>query len=123
MSITPRHRPPGSTRSNAFLPISPEKQIRRGVHRSTAELEAAIKAYIETVNVNSRPFVWAKSADDILATIKRFCFATLKTDQPQVQICKISESGHSGAAIFCNGGGVDAHWHPVIWVELPQLDE
>ena len=34
-----------------------EKQIRRGVHCSTAELEAAITAYIETVNANPRPFV------------------------------------------------------------------
>src|SRR5579863_904938 len=54
-----------------------EKQIRRGVHRSTAELEAAISTYIETVNGDPKPFVWTKSADDILASIKRFCLATL----------------------------------------------
>jgi len=71
-----------------------EKQIRRGIHRSTAELEAAITAYIETVNANPRPFVWAKSADDILASIKRFCLATLKTAEIQTQIGKTSESGH-----------------------------
>jgi transposase len=71
-----------------------EKQIRRGVHRSTAELEAAIKAYIETVNANPRPFVWTKSAGDILASIKRFCFATLRTAEIQTQIGKTSESGH-----------------------------
>jgi transposase len=71
-----------------------EKQIRRGVHRSTAELEAAITAYIATVNANPRPFVWTKSADDILTTIKRFCLATLKTAQIQAQICKTSEAGH-----------------------------
>jgi len=71
-----------------------EKQIRRGVHRSTAELETAIKAYIKTVNANPRPFVWTKSAEDILATIKRFCLATLKAAQTQTLICKTSESGH-----------------------------
>jgi transposase len=71
-----------------------EKQIRRGVHRSTAELEAAITAYIETVNAHPKPFVWTKSADDILATIKRFCMATMNTAQTQAQICKTSESGH-----------------------------
>lgn len=71
-----------------------EKQIRRGVHRSTAELEAAITAYIATVNANPRPFVWTKSADDILASIKRFCLATLKTAETQTQIGKTSESGH-----------------------------
>src|SRR6266851_41432 len=72
-----------------------EKQIRRGVHCSTAELEAAINAYVETVNANPRPFVWTKSADDILASIKRFCLATLKTAEIQTQIGKTSESGHS----------------------------
>jgi hypothetical protein len=71
-----------------------EKQIRRGVHRSTAELEAAISTYIETVNVDPKPFVWTKSADDILASIKRFCLATLKTAEIQTQIDKTSESGH-----------------------------
>src|SRR3546814_3225671 len=44
-----------------------EKQIRRGVHRSTRQLEAAIKAYIDTVNAQPKPFKWTKSADDILA--------------------------------------------------------
>jgi transposase len=52
-------------------------QIRRGVHRSTRELETAIRAYIDTVNDNPKPFRWVKSADAILASIKRFCLATL----------------------------------------------
>ena len=56
-----------------------EKQIRRGVHRSTAELERAITDYIETVNEDPKPFRWHKSADDILASIKRFCLRTLET--------------------------------------------
>jgi hypothetical protein len=64
------------------------------VHRSTAELEAAITAYIETVNANPRPFVWTKSADNILASIKRFCLATLKTAEIQTEIGKTSGSGH-----------------------------
>jgi hypothetical protein len=71
-----------------------EKQIRRGIHRSTTELEAAIERFIKTCNANPKPFVWTKSADDILAAIKRFCLATLKTAQTQVMICKTSESGH-----------------------------
>jgi len=71
-----------------------KKQIRRGIHRSTTELEAAIERYIETCNANPKPFIWAKSADDILATIKRFCLATLKTAQTQVMIGETSGSGH-----------------------------
>jgi transposase len=71
-----------------------EKQIRRGVHRSTAELKAASTSDIETVNANPKPFVWTTSADDILATSKRFCLRTLKTAEIQTEIGKISESGH-----------------------------
>ena len=56
-----------------------EKQIRRGAHRSTAELEAAIERYIESHNRDPRPFRWTKSADDILASIERFCQRTLST--------------------------------------------
>ena len=55
-----------------------EKQIRRGVHRSTVELEQAIAEYIEAVNEDPKPFRWHKSADEILACIKRFCLRTLE---------------------------------------------
>ena len=41
-----------------------EKQIKRGVHRSTVELEQAITEYIEAVNEDPKPFRWHKSADD-----------------------------------------------------------
>lgn len=71
-----------------------EKQIRRGVHRSTRELERAIRSYIDTVNRNPRPFTWTKSADDILAAVKRFCIKTLDIARNQTKILKTSESGH-----------------------------
>jgi transposase len=50
-----------------------QKQIRRGVHRSTRALEAAIKDYIAIANENPKPFIWTKSADEILASVARFC--------------------------------------------------
>ncbi len=50
-----------------------QKQIRRGSHRSTRELEAAIYHYLEICNENPQPFVWSKSADQILASVARFC--------------------------------------------------
>ena len=71
-----------------------EKQIRRGVHRSTRELEQAIRDYIKTVNDKPKPFRWTKSADNILASIKRFCLATLKIADKQAKLIKTSESGH-----------------------------
>jgi transposase len=58
-----------------------EKQLRRGVHRSTRELEAAIRRYIELTNARPKPFVWTKTADEILASVARFCH-------------RISNSGH-----------------------------
>ena len=50
-----------------------EKYIRRGTHRSTRQLEHAIRQYLDIHNANPKPFVWAKSAEDILASIERFC--------------------------------------------------
>jgi transposase len=71
-----------------------DKQIRRGAHRSTAELEAGIHVYIDAVNADPKPFRWTKSADNILGTIKRFCLRTLETSENQVRIFTTSESGH-----------------------------
>jgi transposase len=52
-----------------------QKQIRRGIHRSTHELETAIKQYMDITNENPKPFVWTKTADQILKSVKRFCIA------------------------------------------------
>jgi transposase len=49
------------------------KQLRRGVHTSTSQLEADIRAFIQRHNENPKPYRWTKSADDILASVKRFC--------------------------------------------------
>jgi len=53
-----------------------EKQIRRGVHRSTRELVTAIQQYLAVTNETPRPFVWHKTADEILASVARFCQRT-----------------------------------------------
>jgi transposase len=55
------------------------KQIRRGTHRSTLALEKAIREYLKTYNENPRPFVWTKTADQILASLVRFCERTSGT--------------------------------------------
>jgi transposase/transposase-like protein len=56
-----------------------EKQIRRGVHRSVHQLEAAIKNYMALTNASPRPFVWTKTADEILTSVARFCQRTSET--------------------------------------------
>lgn len=53
-----------------------QKQIRRGTHRSTQALVTAIESYISIRNERPRPFIWTKSADEILASITRFCLRT-----------------------------------------------
>ena len=56
-----------------------EKQLRRGVHQSSGELEAAIYRYLDVTNEDPKPFVWTKTADQILASVARFCRRTLDT--------------------------------------------
>lgn len=58
-----------------------ERQIKRGSHRSTLALEQAIRQYLATYNQDPKPFVWTKSADEILQSVARFCK-------------RISDSGH-----------------------------
>ncbi len=41
------------------------QQIRRGTHRSTQALEAAIKEYLAVYNEDPKPFVWTKTAEQI----------------------------------------------------------
>ncbi len=52
------------------------RQIRRGTHRSTVALETAIRSYLTAHNKDPKPFAWTKSADDILASVARFCMRT-----------------------------------------------
>jgi hypothetical protein len=55
------------------------KRIRRGVFRSVKELEAAIREYIAVHNENPKPFVWTRTADQILASIARYAQRTVVT--------------------------------------------
>lgn len=53
--------------------ILTEKQLRRGVHRSTRDLEEAIRPYIDSPNAKPKPFVWTKTADQIREGLARHC--------------------------------------------------
>jgi transposase len=57
------------------------KWLRRGTHRSTKELETAITSWAENWNHNPRPFIWHKTADEILENLANYCE-------------RISDSGH-----------------------------
>lgn len=64
-----------------FFALLTDKQIRRGVHRNVADLQADISAFIDRHNADPKPFRWTKSADDILASIERFCLYNGPADQ------------------------------------------
>ena len=66
------------------------RQIRRGVFPTVEALEAAIHRHIEATNADPRPFVWTKSADEILDSVRRFCQRTADVNKRQ----ETSNSGH-----------------------------
>jgi transposase len=55
-----------------------QKQIKRGSHTSVVQLKRAIHEFIDANNDDPKPFVWTKSADDILKSIARFATRTLQ---------------------------------------------
>ena len=57
------------------------KWLRRGTHRSVKELVAAIRTWITNWNDDPKPFVWHKTANEILDTLATYC-------------SRISDSGH-----------------------------
>jgi transposase len=49
------------------------KKLRRGAHRSVRDLNADIRAWIETWNDDPKPYIWTKTADQILESIATYC--------------------------------------------------
>jgi transposase len=68
-----------------------ERTLKRASHRSTRELERDIREFLKRTNEEPRPFIWTKSADQILASIRRFCQYTLES---QGVHWRTSDSGH-----------------------------
>jgi transposase len=49
------------------------RKLRRSAHRSVKQLEADVAAWIEAWNTDPKPFVWTKTADEILETLATYC--------------------------------------------------
>jgi transposase len=49
------------------------RKLRRSAHRGIAELEADVEKWIDAWNDDPKPFVWTKTADEILANLARYC--------------------------------------------------
>ena len=56
---------------------TPEQQALDSLAHRVRRLEAAIWEFLDTSNAAGKPFVWTKSADEILASIARFAQRTL----------------------------------------------
>lgn len=54
-----------------FFGLLTEKQLRRGIFTSVKELEETIMQFIERHNESKKPFVWTKSAEEILVKVRR----------------------------------------------------
>jgi transposase len=59
-----------------FVGLLTDRALRRGSHTSVPHLRAAILAYVDAHNENSRPFRWTKTADEILDKMRRFGLRT-----------------------------------------------
>lgn len=57
----------------SFFSIVDRRVTRRGVHRSTSALEEDIRKFLHAHNSDPKPFVWTKTADQILDSLKRYC--------------------------------------------------
>ena len=54
-----------------FFALISQRWIKRNSHRSTRELETAIHKYLDIYNEDPKPFVWKKTADEIVESIAR----------------------------------------------------
>jgi transposase len=68
-----------------FFALLTARRLKRGVHRSVEELEAAVLAYIERHDAEPKPSRWTRTADQILGSVARFCSRTLAAHRPDLQ--------------------------------------
>ena len=59
----------------SFFSLLSRRLLKRAVHRSTIALEKDIRVFLDVHNQDPSPYVWTKPADDILASLKRYCTA------------------------------------------------
>lgn len=57
----------------SFFSIVERRVTKRGVHHSVSELERDVRACLDAHNEDPKPFVWTKSADQILDGLRRYC--------------------------------------------------
>ena len=69
--FTPTYASPMNLVERWFSELT-TKQIRRGTHRSVAELTDAINQWTQHWNQNPKPFIWHKTADQIFDNLTNY---------------------------------------------------
>jgi transposase len=64
----------------SWFAVLTNRRLRRSSFTSTRQLEGAVRQYVETSNEAPTPFVWSKSAEDIIKSVERFCKRISGTD-------------------------------------------
>lgn len=57
----------------SFFSIVDRRVTRRGVHRSAQALETDLRIFLDAHNGDPKPYIWTKTADQILDSLKRYC--------------------------------------------------
>jgi transposase len=57
----------------SFFSLVDRRVARRGVHRSTQALEQSLRDFLAVHNDDPKPYVWTKTADQILESLRRYC--------------------------------------------------
>jgi hypothetical protein len=71
-----------------------DQLIRRGVHKSVQALEHQIRDWVNTWNDDPKPFVWKKTAEEILDSLARYLQRVTGQDPRNQLMQRISDAGH-----------------------------
>jgi hypothetical protein len=74
------------------------KKLQRGTHRSVRALNADIRSWIATWNDDPRPYVWTKTADQILESTSRYC-QRINDSGPSPRLRRPQPSPHSWVSL------------------------
>jgi len=71
-----------------------EQKIRRGAHKSVQALEADIRAWVKSWNDDPKPFIWKKTAEEILDSLSRYLQRVTGQTTDNQLMQRTSEAGH-----------------------------
>ncbi len=75
-----------------------DQMIRRGAHKSVQALENDIRGWVAEWNTHPRPFVWTKTAEEILESLARFADEFQAHDTSRLQLLHDGLQAYSGSS-------------------------